>query len=103
MRKVHKELKKKEESKKHLPRPSVTKEIFNNEISQKKTYSPQEVAPILGVSVNTVRRALDQKVIDHIKTPGGHRRLSDLQIQALKAIISKRRKSDELERQELEI
>lgn len=93
MRKVHLEAKRKGIAGKPLPMPSITKEVFNKDVSLDETYSPEEIAPALGVSVNTIRRALDQNIVPHIKTPGGHRRLSGPHVRALKEALESKCKS----------
>ncbi|MGZ3775991.1 MAG: MerR family transcriptional regulator [Bdellovibrio sp.] len=76
--------KSKEKNKKPLPKPSRTQDLFNFERVEEKKFSPIEVAKILGMSKNTVRRGMDSGKIPCIKTPGGHRYMSETQLEEFK-------------------
>ena len=82
--KIITQAKAKELAKKSLPKPSRTQDLFNFERVEEKRFSPVEAAEILGVSKNTIRRGMDCGKIPCVKTPGGHRYISESQLEALK-------------------
>lgn len=87
MRLLYQEIKKKESAGKHLPKPSTPSSLFDFSKLNEKTYSPSEAAKKTGFSVNTIRRALDSGLVKCTYSPGGHRALTEIQIEQLSILL----------------
>lgn len=91
MRQIHKEIQRKIAAGKPLPIPSSTKSLFDMTAVEKKTLSPKELAQLCNVGENTVRRAIDKKLIRDVEiTPGGHRKIPEHSAAEFRASLSQK-------------